>query len=366
MKFVITGGGTGGHIFPGIAIADELKKKINGADILFIGAKGRMEEKVVPDNGYKIKTINISGFQRKNLLKNWNTGFKLIGAVTSSKRILKEFAPDAVIGTGGYVSGPVVYSAVKLRIPALIEEGNSYPGFVTKYLSDKVNRVVINFDETAGYLKPGSRTVKISYPVRNKLIKRNRIESLKFFGFDNTSAKTLFVFGGSQGARANNSVIMEILDELSRNNINVIWQTGRTDYKNIFSLISGKYPNVKVFEFINEMDFAYSAADLVVCRAGISSIMELSLLRMHSVLIPYPFASENHQEKNAQALVSRNAAIMINESQIGAELKNVILNTINDTRKLNALSANISGFYDADAPSKIVNEILNITGYGTN
>ncbi|MCI0474385.1 MAG: UDP-N-acetylglucosamine--N-acetylmuramyl-(pentapeptide) pyrophosphoryl-undecaprenol N-acetylglucosamine transferase, partial [Ignavibacteria bacterium] len=193
MKFVITGGGTGGHIFPGIAIADELRMKIDGADILFVGAKGRMEEKVVPENGYKIKTINISGFQRKNLLKNWNTGFKLIGAVSSSRRILKEFAPDAVIGTGGYVSGPVVYSAVKLGIPALIEEGNSYPGFVTKYLSNKVNRVVINFEETAGYLKPGSKTVKISYPVRNKLKKRDRIESLKFFGFENTSAKTLFV-----------------------------------------------------------------------------------------------------------------------------------------------------------------------------
>jgi UDP-N-acetylglucosamine--N-acetylmuramyl-(pentapeptide) pyrophosphoryl-undecaprenol N-acetylglucosamine transferase len=366
MKFVITGGGTGGHIFPGIAIADELKRKINGTEILFVGAKGRMEEKVVPDNGYEIKTISISGFQRKNILKNWNIGFKLIGAVKSSKRILKEFAPDAVIGTGGYVSGPVVYSALKLGIPALIEEGNSYPGIVTKFLSNKVNRVVINFEETAGYLKPGSKTVKISYPVRNKLKKRDRIESLKFFGFKNTSSKTLFVFGGSQGARANNSEIMKILDDLTERNINIIWQTGRTDFKNISAAVSEKYSNVRILEFINEMDYAYSASDLVVCRAGISSIMELSLLKLPAILVPYPFASENHQEKNARSLVNKNAAIMIKESEIGTELKNTIINTINDTDKLNTLSMNISGFYDVEAPSKIVNEILNITSYGTN
>jgi len=366
MKFVITGGGTGGHIFPGIAIADELIKKINGTEILFVGAKGRMEEKIVPDNGYMIKTISISGFRRKNILKNWNTGFKLIGALRSSKIILKEFAPDAVIGTGGYVSGPVVYSAIKLGIPALIEEGNSYPGFVTKFLSDKVNKVVINFEETAGYLKPGCKTVKISYPVRSKLKKRDKIESLEYFGFKNISAKTLFVFGGSQGARANNSVIMKLLDELSGNNINIIWQTGRADFENISASVGEKYPNVRIHEFINEMDYAYSASDLIVCRAGISSIMELSLLKMPAILIPYPFASENHQEKNAQSLVSKNAAIMIKESDIGTELKNAIIDTINDAEKLNALSMNISGFYDFEAPSKIVNEILNITRYGTN
>jgi UDP-N-acetylglucosamine--N-acetylmuramyl-(pentapeptide) pyrophosphoryl-undecaprenol N-acetylglucosamine transferase len=341
-------------------------KNVNNAEILFIGAKGRMEEKVVPDNGYDIKTISISGFQRRKILKNWNVLFKLAGAVRASRKIIREFSPDAVIGTGGYVSGPVVYSAVKLGIPALIEEGNSYPGVVTRYLSNKVDRVVINFEETAGRLKPGSKTVKISYPVRSKLKKRDRAESLKFFGIENTSAKTLFVFGGSQGARANNAEVMKIIDDLSQNNINIIWQTGRTDFNSISGAISEKYQNVRILEFINEMDYAYSASDLVVCRAGISSIMELSLLRMPAILVPYPFASENHQEKNALSLVHKNAAIMIKESGIGSELKKTIIETINDGEKLKSLSANISGLYDIEAPSKIVKEIINIIDYGTN
>ncbi|MDD5363186.1 MAG: undecaprenyldiphospho-muramoylpentapeptide beta-N-acetylglucosaminyltransferase [Ignavibacteria bacterium] len=357
MRFVMTGGGTGGHIFPAIAIADGLMERYNDAEILFIGAKGKMEEKVVPENNYNIKLIEVSGFNRKNPIRNFKFLRDFFNSMAVCKKILKEFKPDAVIGTGGYVSGPVVYSAIKMGIPSILQEGNSFPGKVTKSLSGKASRVIVNFEETISYLKRKDNVVRISYPVRSRLKLTDKQEAKKYFGFDN-SGRTLFVFGGSQGASGINKSIMKILDALDEKNINLIWQVGKLNYETINKELAGKYNKVKVLDFIKEIDMAYSAADLVVCRAGISSIMELSLLRKPAVLVPYPFAAENHQEKNAVSMVKMNAAVMIKESVLDENLLNSIREIIFDDNKLAELGSNASLLYDRNAPEKIVDEII--------
>jgi len=359
MRVIMTGGGTGGHIFPAIAIADEIMKRDSASDVLFIGAKGKMEEKVVPENNYDIKLIEVTGFNRKNIFNNATFIKNYLKSLGVCKQIISDFKPDVVVGTGGYVSGPVISSAVKKGVPTLIQEGNSYPGKVTKYLSGKVSRVVINFKETGKYLKKSDNVVEISYPVRNKLKSYSKEEACRFFGLDH-NLKTLFVFGGSQGSKAINGCLKESVKELSDNNINLIWQTGKSGYEEISESLKDKYKNVKILEFIKEMDYAYSASDLIVCRAGISSIMELSLFKKPVILVPYPFAAENHQEKNALSLIERDAAIMIKEENLNSSFLKKVFETLNSDTKLNKLSENISKIYDNDAPFKIFNEIKNI------
>jgi UDP-N-acetylglucosamine--N-acetylmuramyl-(pentapeptide) pyrophosphoryl-undecaprenol N-acetylglucosamine transferase len=359
MRVIMTGGGTGGHIFPAIAIADEIMKREANSHILFIGAIGRMEERVVPENNYEIKLIEVTGFNRKNIFNNITFIKNYLNSLGKCKKMISNFKPDVVVGTGGYVSGPVVSSAVKKGIPTLIQEGNSYPGKVTKYLSGRVNRVVVNFKETRNYLKRKDNVVEISYPVRNKLIPCGKEEACKFFGLDHNN-KTLFVFGGSQGSKAINDCVKDSIKSLAESSINLIWQTGKINYKEISDSIGNTYGNVKIVEFINEMDKAYSASDLILCRAGISSIMELSLFRKPAILVPYPFAAENHQEKNALSLVGRNAAIMVKEENLKSSFLEKVKETINSEKTLRELSENVSKIYDNDAPFKIYNEIKNI------
>jgi UDP-N-acetylglucosamine--N-acetylmuramyl-(pentapeptide) pyrophosphoryl-undecaprenol N-acetylglucosamine transferase len=359
MRVIMTGGGTGGHIFPAIAIADEIMKRDEKSKILFIGAKGRMEERVVPENNYEIKLIEVTGFNRKNIFNNVTFLKNYLNSLVKCKKIMVEFKPDVVVGTGGYVSGPVISSAVKKGIPTLIQEGNSYPGKVTKYLSGRVNRVVVNFKEAGKYLKRKDNVVEISYPVRNKLKVYGKEEASRFIGLNHNN-KTLFVFGGSQGAKAINECLRASVKSLNENGINIIWQTGKSNYKEISESFGNKYENLKIFEFIKEMDAAYSASDLVVCRAGISSIMELSLFKKPAILVPLPTAAENHQEKNALSLIERNAAIMIKEENLNSTFLDVVNETINSEPILKSLSENISKIYDIDAPFKIYNEIKNI------
>ncbi|MCE1165109.1 MAG: undecaprenyldiphospho-muramoylpentapeptide beta-N-acetylglucosaminyltransferase [Bacteroidetes bacterium] len=357
MRFILTGGGTGGHIFPAIAIADGLRERFGDAKILFIGAKGKMEEKVVPENGYDIRLIEVSGFSRKNIFKNFKFIKDFFTSMRECRKIMNQFRPDAVIGTGGYVSGPVVYSAIKKGIPSVVQEGNSFPGKVTKTMSGKANRVIINFEETLYYLKRKDNVVKISYPVRSRLKLSDKSEAKKFFGFDNGN-RTLFVFGGSQGAAGINIAVGRMLGLLEAKGINLIWQAGKNNYEKIMSETGGRYKNVKILDFIKEIDTAYSAADLVVCRAGISSIMELSLLGKPAVLVPYPYAAENHQEKNALSMVKLNAAVMIRESEADEKLADTVTGLIFDDRKLGELGSNASGMYDRGAVGKIVDEII--------
>jgi len=359
MRVIMTGGGTGGHIFPALASADEVMKNEAGSSIKFIGAKGKMEEIVVPENNYEIAFIEVIGLNSKNMLKNINFLMKYYTSLSRCKKIIKEYKPDVVIGTGGYVTGPVVSSAVSLGIPSVIQEGNSYPGKVIKYLSPKVNKVIVNFEETKEYLKRKDNVVQISYPVRSKIKSINKEEALKFFNI-NKRSKTIFVFGGSQGSKAINEVLEANVEKLSEENINIIWQTGKANFEKIFNKFGNISDRVKIFSFINDMDKAYAASDLVICRAGISSIMELSLTAKPAILIPYPYAAENHQELNAKSLVDRDSAVMVRENNIRETLIEEIISLLGDEIKLKRLSDNISKIYDIEAPSKIYKEIKSI------
>lgn len=359
MKVVFTGGGTGGHIFPAIAIAEGLKSVLPDVDILFIGAKGRIEEKIIPENNYKIETIKIYGLNKKQLLKTLILPFKFFIAVSDCKKILKNFKTDIVVGTGGFVSAPVYYSAVKLKIPILIQEGNAYPGKVTKFFSDKADKVIINFEETRNYLKRFDNILRIAHPVRmfkEELNLDNIYKSLKI----RPELKTLFIFGGSQGSHSINNAVLKYLDELYNLNINIIWQTGKREYLPIIKSVVKYSDRIKVFDFINKINEIYSISDLVISRGGITSIMEISLFGKPSIIVPYPFATDNHQEKNARVLEKNNACIIIKDEELENEIFSKIKTLINDTNRLKQMSDNVRKLADAEASKKIALEILKI------
>ena len=360
MKLIFSGGGTGGHIFPAIAVADEIRKKNKDVNILFVGAKGRIEEKIVPANNYNLETISISGFDKTKLYKNILLPYKIFIALKNCRQILKKFNPDAVIGTGGFASGPMVHSALKLGIKTLIQEGNSYPGKVTRMLADKVDKVVISFEETKRYLKRNDNIIKISYPVRESLKCINRDDANRKFGFDPTN-KTLMIFGGSQGASAINNALSGIFERLYQKNINILWQTGTKDFNEIQKRTREFTDKIKVTAFVNEMDIAYSASDLVVCRSGISSVMEIALLSKPAVFIPYPLAADNHQEKNARTIEKGDGCIVILQSEVEAKLYDTITSLINNKDALSALGSNIHKFSDPGSAEKIAQEIFSLT-----
>ncbi|MBN1633537.1 MAG: undecaprenyldiphospho-muramoylpentapeptide beta-N-acetylglucosaminyltransferase [Ignavibacteria bacterium] len=360
MRAVFTGGGTGGHIFPAIAIADSLKKKVNDIQILFIGAKGKMEERIVPENNYNIKSINIEGLQKGKYNEWLLVPFKFIKSVNNCGNILKEFKPSVVVATGGFVSAPVVYAALRMKCKVVLQEGNAVPGKVTKYFSGKAHKVIINFEETVKHLKRKDNVIKIAYPIRVMKGEMNKSDAMRVFEISNDN-KTLFAFGGSQGSAAINKVLLRNISRLSDIGINIIWQTGKKDYEKIKNEC-GKYSrNIKVYEFIDKMYAAYTASDLVICRAGISSIMEIAAFKKPSVLIPYPFASDNHQEKNARALQKENACKVLIESEIEEKLYDTVKNTIYCDKILKLMSNNIFKFSDPDSADKISNEIIKIT-----
>jgi UDP-N-acetylglucosamine--N-acetylmuramyl-(pentapeptide) pyrophosphoryl-undecaprenol N-acetylglucosamine transferase len=360
MKILFTGGGTGGHIFPAIAVADELKKNFENVCVLFVGAKGRIEEKIVPANNYELKTVEIAGFNKEKIFDSIKLPVKFLKALKNCKEILYDFKPDVVVGTGGFASAPIVYSAIKMKIPTVVQEGNSFPGKVTRYFAGKAAKVIVSFDETKKYLKREDNVIKISYPVRNSLTKIDKIGALNYFDLNNGN-KTLFVFGGSQGARGINDVIKNKLKILNDENINLIWQTGKSSYNEFKELCKPYGDKVKVFEFIDNMKYAYSASDLVICRSGMSSIMELSFLKMPAVLIPLPTSADNHQEKNAITLESNRACILVKQNELESKLMNVVTNTIYNNDTLKTLGENIFKFSDPDSAKKIANLIYQLT-----
>ncbi|HRA99940.1 MAG TPA: undecaprenyldiphospho-muramoylpentapeptide beta-N-acetylglucosaminyltransferase [Ignavibacteria bacterium] len=359
MKYLFAGGGTGGHIFPAIAIADEIRKLDHEAEILFVGAKGRIEEKIVPQNNYKLEVISISGFDRQNFFKNILLPVKVMTSITQSRKIIRDFSPDVVIGTGGFVCGPVIYTAKRMGIPSLIQEGNSFAGKTIKILSEKSDKVVINFEETKNFLKRKDNIIKISHPVRNSLSIKNREDSLLKFGLE-TKKKSLFIFGGSQGATAVNSALIKIIPDLNKEDINIIWQTGENDFDKISEMLKELDHKIRILKFVNNMDEAYSAADLIICRAGITSIMEIALLKKAAILIPFPGAAEDHQVKNAMSLKKMNAAEVILQENIEKELLPGILRLIRNDNALNELRNNVSEFSDRDAARKIAEEVLKL------
>jgi UDP-N-acetylglucosamine--N-acetylmuramyl-(pentapeptide) pyrophosphoryl-undecaprenol N-acetylglucosamine transferase len=363
-KIVFAAGGTGGHIYPAIAIADELKKLNEKIDIYFIGARGKIEEKIIPSYGYRLKLIDIRGFYRNTNLKNLVVLIKLAKSIRETKMFLREYKPEIVFGTSGYVSGPVLWAAHKLSILTGLIGGDFYPAVTTRMLSSKVDRLFLNFEESKKFFKRQDNIEIVHYPIRQNLKKYPREEALKYFGLDG-SKKTLFVFGGSQGASSINKAMLKCIANITNENIQIIWQTGKNDYEVVKERVrDNKF--VKVYEYIERIDYGYSASDLIVCRAGISTIMETAYYGGSVVFVPYPFAANNHQEKNALALVNAEAAEMILDKELDAKLCNTILRLMKNEHTSKTMGINISKFADQDAASKIARELINILNISKN
>lgn len=361
LRFIISGGGTGGHIFPAIAIANALKKRLPNAEILFVGAKDKMEMEKVPAAGYKIEGLWISGLQRKLTFANFLFPFKLISSMFRAKKIIKEFKPDVVIGVGGFASGPTLKMAVSAGVPALIQEQNSYPGITNIMLSKKVNRICVAYDGMEKYF-PKDKIVMTGNPVRQDIIslEGKKERGLGFFGL-NPDKKILLIIGGSLGARSINESIQDGLREFRKKGIQVIWQTGKTYYSIAEEAVKEFAPdNIKAYDFVTKMDYAYAVADLVVSRAGASSVSELCLVKKPAILVPYPFAAEDHQTKNAMALVNHGAALLVKDADTKKELVNKAIELINDDDARAKLSANIDKLAMRDSADVIANEVINL------
>lgn len=355
-NIIISGGGTGGHIFPAIAIANALKKRYADVNILFVGAKGKMEMKKVPEAGYPIKGLWISGIQRRLTIKNLLFPVKLMCSLLKAGHIIRKFKPDVVIGVGGYASGPTLNVANRKGIATLIQEQNSFPGITNRLLAKKVNRICVAYENLDRFF-PKHKIRLTGNPVREEVvtIEGKRNEALEFFNLK-PNKKTVLVVGGSQGAVSVNKSIAANLNIFTENGIQLIWQTGKFYVDEAVELAQG-ISTVKVHEFIGRMDLAYAAADLVISRAGAIAISELSIVKKPVIFIPLPSAAEDHQSKNAQALVDKNAAYLVKDIEAQKELPELLRSLIKDDKKLKELSQNIFAFASPKATELIVDEI---------
>jgi len=357
-KFIFAGGGTGGHLFPAIAIAEEIKILLPQSEILFIGNRNKIEGRIVPQYGYEFKSINISGFSRKISFSNIIFPFKLFIAILKSLFLILKFRPQVVIGTGGYVSGPVLWAANLLGITTVLQDHNSYPGVTTRLLAKKAKEIHLAFDDAKKYFKRKDN-IKISgFPIRREMVKCRKDDSLKFFGCD-LNKKTIFITGGSQGAKKINDALAKIVLDLVNSNIQIIWQTGSLQYTEIKNKFDGN-ESIKILEFIGDMNRAYSACDIAITRAGATTIGELLNLEVPTILIPLPTAAEDHQMKNAVSLSKHNAAIVIPEDQIDESLKDKVLMLINDENKLNDLKLNLKKLQVKDSAKQIAESIIKL------
>jgi UDP-N-acetylglucosamine--N-acetylmuramyl-(pentapeptide) pyrophosphoryl-undecaprenol N-acetylglucosamine transferase len=359
-RFIFAGGGTGGHLFPAIAIADELKKRIPGAEILFVGTKDKIEATVVPKSGYGFAPIWISGFHRKKIISNILLPLKVIVSVMQSLSIIRKYSPDVVIGTGGYVAGPVVYAGTLLGKPTIIQDQNSIPGITTRLLGGRVNEVHLTFETARKYLRRTDNIVMSGNPTRGKLETNDITEAAKYFGFDPAETKkTLLVFGGSLGAKSMNTGMLAVVGELMQNNIRVIWQTGKNDVEWIRKETSGYSSKIVcVREFIDRMDYAYALSTLVLCRAGATTIAELTRLGKPAIMIPYPHAAANHQVENAAALVECGAAQIILDHEIKEKLLRNLMQLIGDDSALAAMGKQSKTLGKPQAAAEIVDHII--------
>ena len=334
-RFIISGGGTGGHIYPAVAIANELKSRFPEAEFLFVGAKDKMEMQKVPQAGYAIKGLWISGIQRKLTLDNAMFPFKLLSSMWNSFRIIKSFKPDVVIGTGGFASGAVLKVASVINIPTVIQEQNSYPGITNKLLAKKANKICVAYENLERFF-PKDKMILTGNPVRQDLINEaSKSEAIAYFKLD-ANKKTLLVLGGSLGARRINQLIEKELDFLLSQNIQIIWQCGKL-YLNDYSKYNEK-ENVQVVAFIDRMDLVYAAADVVISRSGASSVSELCIVGKPTIFIPSPNVAEDHQTKNAKAISDKNGAILIRESELETQFETVFSDLISNESKQTELS----------------------------
>jgi UDP-N-acetylglucosamine--N-acetylmuramyl-(pentapeptide) pyrophosphoryl-undecaprenol N-acetylglucosamine transferase len=361
LRIIISGGGTGGHIFPAIAIANALKKINPENEILFVGAEGRMEMEKVPAAGYKIEGLKISGIQRKFSIKNFLLPVKIVKSVLKAKSIIKNFSPDVAVGVGGYASGPLLYAAATLKIPTLIQEQNSYAGITNKILSKRAKVICVAYEGMEKYF-PSGKIIITGNPVREEMINitGKKEEACRFFGLDKNK-KTVLVIGGSLGARTINESIASSLNEFQQKGYQLVWQTGRAFADRAEQLVTDlKGEGIVTFNFIQRMDFAFAAADLIISRAGASSVSELSLVAKPAILVPSPNVAEDHQTKNAMALVNRKAARMVTDAEAKEKLLQTAWALLEDELILKSLSENISRMAVKDSALRIANEIYKL------
>lgn len=350
IRVIISGGGTGGHIFPAIAIANAVKKELPDTEFLFVGAEGKMEMEKVPAAGFTIKGLPIVGIKRELTIANLSFPLKLITSLTRATKIVKQFKPDVAVGVGGYASGPLLFVAANKRIPALIQEQNSFPGITNKLLAKRVQKICVAYDNMERFF-PSEKIIKTGNPVREDIlqVEGKKSEAAKYFGLDENKI-TLLVIGGSQGARSINMSLLAGLKQLSESGIQIIWQTG----KPLFDKVKEEVANlpllgrgiegeaqIKVYDFISRMDLAYAICDLVVTRAGASTVSELCIVAKPAIMVPLPTAAEDHQTKNCLALMEKNAAILVRDVDAMQQLVSTALQLANDSDKREQLIKNI-------------------------
>jgi UDP-N-acetylglucosamine--N-acetylmuramyl-(pentapeptide) pyrophosphoryl-undecaprenol N-acetylglucosamine transferase len=365
LRIIVSGGGTGGHIFPAVSIANAIKAENPNAEILFVGAEGRMEMQRVPAAGYEIKGLPICGFDRKNLLKNILDLFKIWKSQRMAAKIIKEFKPMAVVGVGGYASGPTLNKAAAMGIPCLIQEQNSYAGVTNKLLAKKAQKICVAYEGMERFF-PADKIMLTGNPVRQSLLETtiSKEEALKSFGLD-TTKKTVLLVGGSLGARTINESVLCHLDEIKESGLQFIWQTGKYYSAQIAQRLKvlGKPDNIVVTDFVSDMGAAYKAADLVISRAGASSISEFCLIGKPVILVPSPNVAEDHQTKNAMALVKREAALYVSDADAPEKLINLAIETVSDEAKLESLRENVLKMALPNSAEIIAKEVIKLA-YG--
>ena len=361
LRVIISGGGTGGHIFPAVSIANAIKALRPDAKILFVGALGRMEMQRVPAAGYEIKGLPICGFDRKNLLKNFKVLYKIWKSQRMAKQIIKDFQPQVAVGVGGYASGPTLNKAAAMGIPCLIQEQNSYAGVTNKLLAKKAEKICVAYEGMERFF-PAEKIILTGNPVRQALLDTaiSREDAIKSFGLD-PAKKTILLVGGSLGAKTINESVLQHLDIVKSADVQFIWQTGKYYSAAIAEQLKGQdIPNLKVTDFISDMGAAYKAADLVISRAGASSISEFCLIGKPVILVPSPNVAEDHQTKNALALSTRDAAIYVKDAKAPATLLELAVKTVNDEAKLKSLSENVLKLALPDSADIIAKEVIKL------
>ncbi|MDR4955213.1 undecaprenyldiphospho-muramoylpentapeptide beta-N-acetylglucosaminyltransferase [Chryseobacterium sp. ES2] len=360
LKILLSGGGTGGHIFPAIAIADEIRKRFPDAEFLFIGANGKMEMEKVPQAGYKIEGIDIAGIDRGNLLSNLGLPFKILKSLSKSKRIIKNFAPDFAVGTGGFASGPALYEASKMGIPIFIQEQNAHAGVTNKILSKKAKAVFTAYPKVEGF--PAEKIKFLGNPIRENIISgmQDTAQAKEKMGL-NKDKLTILSVGGSLGSRTLNNAWKSHLKQIVDQDYQLIWQTGKLDYKDILEETKDTDTrNIQILEFIKDMELAYSAADIIVSRAGAIAISELAVAQKPVLLVPFPFAAEDHQTKNAMNLVEKNAARMVKDSEMQEKFWNTLSEICDNESVRKEMSDNLNYFAKPNAAKEIVDEIFKV------
>ncbi len=361
LKVIVSGGGTGGHIFPAISIANEIRDRFPESEILFVGALGKMEMERVPAAGYRIEGLPVMGFPRKPSLKMFTFFVKLYKSMQKARRIIREFQPDVAIGVGGFASGPILKAAVRKGVPAVLQEQNSYAGLTNKILASKVRKICVAYPNMDRYF-PAEKLVVTGNPIRKNLLEKvaNRSEALSYFELESGKPVVLIV-GGSLGARTLNESVMANLDVIRKSGVQVVWQTGSYYYREMLDRLKNQAPeNLKVTEFLSRMDLAYAAADVVVSRAGAGTISELCLLGKPSVLVPSPNVAEDHQTKNAMALVENNAALMVRDNEAKEKLFDETLALLADPKRLDELAANSLKLAKPKAAEEIVDVVMSV------